>query len=311
MKNKLTLLFIVFVYFSCQKEINLKTKDSKVQLVLNCILNPDSNIMLSLTKSRAFASTDDKFEIVNDATVKIYEQEKLIFTLTKGLNGIYKTVYKPKVGNAYKITIESANYDRLEATTTILNYPIIDSLKIIANAISNLSSATNTQLYFDKYTVNLQDKKNTNNYYEIILNYHNNIEYIIDSYGSIGGYQLDNKKWLEGTMLITDSDLKENFKKEVDRKDNYYTSDLFFSNKNFKNQTKVLSLYIEKAYINSSDSTNITVSKISDDYYSYLVTLNKQRNAIGAYSEAVKVATNIKNGLGIFGSMSTKKIYLN
>jgi hypothetical protein len=111
-------------------------------------------------------------------------------------------------------------------------------------------------------------------------------------------------------MLLTDNDLKENFKKEVDRKDDYYTNDLYFSNKNFRNQTKALSLYIEKNYINSTDSVNISIANISEEYYKYLITLNKQRNAVGAYAEAAKVSSNIKNGLGIFGSMSSKKLII-
>ena len=129
------IFFIVLIFSSCVEEVELNF-DHEPKLCLNCILNPDSLIKASVTLSHSLDNSA-QFESVNNANIKLYENDILKGELTFISSGLYLLKQKPESGKDYKIIVEAQGYETLEAFTKVPEKPIIsyskDTTKILEN----------------------------------------------------------------------------------------------------------------------------------------------------------------------------------
>jgi Domain of unknown function (DUF4249) len=95
-------LFAIGAFFSCTKNVNLNVdaKYTKPLIVLNSVLQPDSNATVQVSKSTS-ALDGSSPSIITDATVDLWEDGKFKMNCTNNGNGFYTAAYKPLVGHSY------------------------------------------------------------------------------------------------------------------------------------------------------------------------------------------------------------------
>src|ERR1035437_5729227 len=115
------LLLVGFILFitGCQKTISIDVGQIQPRLVVNSILDKDSIIRVQLSKSKSMMDSTQSIDRVNDATVKIFQDNVLKQTLTKGINGLYSSTIKPIVASDYRIEIDNTVFGHAEATALI------------------------------------------------------------------------------------------------------------------------------------------------------------------------------------------------
>lgn len=132
-----TVVFIMFfsLFISCVEEVTLDF-DHEPKLCINCILNPDSLIKASVTLSHSLDNSA-QFEPLNNANIKLYEDDIFKGELTFSGSGKYLLKQKPESGKDYKIIVEAQGYKTLEAITKIPEKPLLnyskDTIRIMDN----------------------------------------------------------------------------------------------------------------------------------------------------------------------------------
>jgi hypothetical protein len=87
---------------SCIKVIDLQPPKYEVKNILNCLLNPDSTLTVSLTKSVPINSIVSP-PSVTDAKILCYEDGVLLGQLLFQHKGVYTLNYKPQPNHTYRI----------------------------------------------------------------------------------------------------------------------------------------------------------------------------------------------------------------
>lgn len=97
----------------------------KEQLVLNSILHPDSTIKVSLTKTLPLGRIRSDFPVVNNAEIRLYEDDALIGQ-PAFQDSIYVLDYLPKAGKEYSIEVEVPSFQVLRASDVIPERPVAE-----------------------------------------------------------------------------------------------------------------------------------------------------------------------------------------
>ncbi|MCK9498675.1 MAG: DUF4249 domain-containing protein [Bacteroidales bacterium] len=305
---KYSLIFIIFTsivfIIACEKTIEIDIEDTKPKLVLNAELNPDSTIKVNITRSRHILD-NAMITNVEDAQVKIYEDEIFIGNLIYDKNGNYRLNYKPKKGKNYKIIVEHPNYETVKATSFIISK--IENISIdtsstydeYGNSITNLNikfkDPANEKNY---YMLKLRDKYKTEiwDYSIIVIDtiYTGPDTTIVNISQGAFTYEYSTE-----VVYFSSNDIN------LDE-DNYFAGVLAISDELFDGKEYLLKTSFDANYTYYSTDTSliyIDFYSISQDYYKYIKSRNKYTYSVGdPFSEPVMVFTNVENGLGILGS---------
>jgi hypothetical protein len=117
MKNRL-LLIVSLAAVSCTQELDLPFPQGKEQLVLNSFLHPDSIIKVSLTKSLPLGTSGSDFPVVDDAEIRLYENDVMIGE-PKLQDSVYVLDYQPQIGHTYRVTAEVPGFNTLMAEDVV------------------------------------------------------------------------------------------------------------------------------------------------------------------------------------------------
>ncbi len=120
------------------------------ELVLNCILHPDSLIKLTLTKSLPLGSTTPNFPVVSDAEVRLYEDDVLIGKPTFQ-DSSYTLPYHPQPNKRYSIEVEVSGFSTLRASDVVPESPIVE---LCYQDDPVLRTAINISIVDDTETIN-------------------------------------------------------------------------------------------------------------------------------------------------------------
>jgi hypothetical protein len=160
--NKFVFFFLLLISFSCTKEVDLDIPDLPQKVVVNSLFCPDSvlKIHVSLTAN----ITDSIINFVDNATVKLYENDILISTINTQQNGFYNSMYIPKVGKEYRVEVEVPGFDVVWAESSIPKNAVVDSFLCDLSKVSIYDGENS--LILSEFIFN-SDKSNGLNYYEI------------------------------------------------------------------------------------------------------------------------------------------------
>jgi hypothetical protein len=280
-KNHLILLVVIMLsIIGCQKTVYIDVGQVKPRLVVNCILEKDSLLKIQLSKSKSMMDTTQSINLINNATIKIFENEILRQTLTKGKSGSFSANFKPKISTNYRIEIENTGFGHVEASTMI---PITPQL-ISANQTTELTPGSSSQ--FIKFSVGLKDEGVIPDYYYLRA-------FIIKK-GYPPGASNNNVMacdiFSDDNIIITDnSTLK-----------GVIFNDAAFTGANYE-------LIVYTPYRITKDfNLWFELSSITTDYYKYLVSIVMQNNAgQNPFAEPVVIKSNVQNGTGIFGAQNS------
>ena len=283
-KVKILQLFILSAFImlnsACQKTVILDVGIVKPRLVVNSILDKDSIIRVQLSKSRSMVDSSGSIEKISTATVKVFEDNILMQTLTKGSAGLYSFSLKPKIGKDYRLEVDNTEFGHVQATALIptpafLNY---------ATQTTVLTPGSNPQ--YIKFKIGIKDEGIQPDYYYLRA-------FIIKKGflpGANSNFVMSAAIQSDDNVIITD----ESMLKGV------IFDDAAFIGKDYEmivytpyRITKDFNLWFE-------------LSSITSDYYKYLVSSIMQNNAgSNPFAEPVVIKSNVQNGTGIFGAQNS------
>lgn len=279
-KNLLYILVLTIVLCSCEKEYDIADfPEHTPKIVVNCLFNPDESWTVRLSSSKSELDISSEYKTINNADVKIYEDDILLETLTYNVTTEkYEGITIPQIGKKYSIEASAPNFTTVNASDIIPAFVPIDSWEIDSEIINNNYGGDDYYIY--SFNITLTDPINTNNYYATDLTTH-----YFDT--------LFNLQY--GDTILDFYDIH---------------NDLLFNGQNYKiNLRKKLPTYEgELSYY----TINIYLRSISETAYNYFNSLGIQVDNSGdPFSQPVPVYNNIENGFGIFAGYSEDIITIN
>ena len=266
------LLFLLIFLFSCEREVdNLPLPKSDPMLVVNAYLTPGANLVeVHVSKSVPYFGdqSDGSTEPIGDASVTI-SSGNLSYTLN--YNDNFRS-YLSQVneitltaGSTYQLSVIAPGGFSYNASTTIPSfYPDVE---IFTDSVIYEKDDSQYKRY--QVITKWNEAVNQKNYYRLSFNNY---------------YSRNNENGLQCDLYIDDASISEN---TVSRK---CVREVFFYDDPFNP-------------IGGSELSFDTVHLLSTDeaYYKYHESLNRYEGE-DPFSQPVQVYSNIKGGLGCFGS---------
>ena len=303
--NKIITLSSIFcvtlLFFACEKVIepkNLPEQDPRV--VLNCLMHRDSVIRLNVSSSKSIISGKD-YKFLENATCVLYENDLIIDQFTNNKEGNYSSTVFARVGKKYRVKVSVSGFETVEGTSVMPDSAAVIGVERYDPVNSNYWSYSGGEFglrYFGgntKCIIKIKDDPAVRNYYTLepkillldsagnFIQEASNIYVTNNTASSTGDYsygstvEVDDGNLLSGNNLLVDLDIS-------------------------MSGEGVSIAYAE---------VHMIVSHINEDLYKYKTTLKSQiNNGVSFFAEPVQVFNNIKNGMGIVGSMNSKELFL-
>jgi hypothetical protein len=291
---KIFSVFFLFFLISCEKEIEFKGEGKQPLLVLDAILETDAPPLITLTRSVFFLtnSNNSADASVNGATVKLTNvTDGIDYFLTTSASGIYTGNTNIKQNTVYRIEISHPDFPSISSEMrTTSNIALIDF------DTSSIAEPFDTK---HLVTFHFQDPIGLN-FYSVITS----------SVKKVSEYDYDNNLLSIDTITSTDIAYTEDPSLAVYTWNTFLFNDLLFEAK-----LKSMKLQIYQTYYGSGGGTTNTeylsrtvkLINLTEDAFKYFKTIeNNQPN--GPFNDPTNVFTNVKNGLGIFGSYSVSEL---
>jgi len=317
-----TLLVIAgFLIVSCQKDIVFNGRVTTPLLVVNSFITPDSVISAHISESQFFLSSQQTFNLIDNATITLYvngiEKEKMTHTT----DGQYFAAYKPVMGDSIRYRVVAPGKSdvscatAIEPQTTILSLdtastptgsttPVIDyqSKDGSVPTYDTIGYVTGRRL---KFVLNFTDNANKQNFYRLVV-----ITKTTTTYGEQSDYSFSFDDLVSGNTNKDALGFSTSFSTNSY---NVFTDDLF----NGEHYPLTFSITNDKyvfspGYEQPTPQVEVTVNlqSISKSYYYYL----KSRAVSGEnsfFSEPVQVYNNVVGGIGILGSYTSHAMKIN
>lgn len=268
LKYPLILLYHLFLMWSCQTVVEVDLPEHEQKLVINSVFNPDSLFTVDVSASRSVFSSEQSYLHVENATVTLYEGGNFLFNLQHVGNGIYKADQKPEALKFYEIQVSAPGFSSVSASNYVPAEPQVFAL----NACEGLFNE-DWQEQSMNVSFTLDDGPEENFYYMQIFTPDT-------SYESIA--------YNRNIELISSAPINYEFSMETR---------LFFSDKLFNGKPLHLTLNLN----NSSKAViYVQVAQITNEYYHYVRTLEKQSYNDNININPLAVTNNIRNGMGLF-----------
>ncbi len=283
-----SLITVLFIILSCTKEIPFKGDVGNGFIVVNGIIESDSIIKISLSKSKAAIGEQNTgpSEITTSATLILTDKTtgETFTSNTVNSFGEYEFGTKAKNGHSYSISITHPSY-----TTATSETSVPDAVQIKDWDTSSIKNEYNST---EKNLVLTIDDPSTENLYILKV-------FAVDSLQ------------MEESLYLTPNENNQVFE------DGGGISYLF-DDSGFNGQSKKIVVkfnpakYIDAMYYDYTEekSYKIVLYNVSREVYNYILSTSKAVNSDGVFSEPVKVYTNITNGLGVFGGMNSSSVFI-
>lgn len=132
MKQFIIILISSFLFFSCEKVIDIDLNDSEPRLVIEANLNvlkadgANYNSYIRLTTTAPFF--DDEVPYVDDATVEIIDETGRVYPFSHLTNGFYQSLFLPRPDMDYTLQIIYDN-EVYSATTHFVGTPALEYIE--------------------------------------------------------------------------------------------------------------------------------------------------------------------------------------
>lgn len=301
MKNKLLILVLPFILlFSCIKEVDISDFDKEDKLVIGSYPIADSTFKVYLSKTRNRLDTLKYF--VNDADVKLYDQNNILLETLQNTGGGLYTSGSAKVekGKTYKIET-NYNNEIVTAEDFIPERIIVSEIKHTGNFIYDEEG-------FSSYEIQIQieDNPEIENFYEILSEIKYTDSLFFGGWFTEEFYMKYTKNYLSSVDPV--------FLNEDYSNIGIYSANIF-SDKDFQSANQKIKFFYSAFNLNDESLLidhilKIELRTVSKNYYLYKKSLIKHldnQNSDFWYGVAnpVQLYSNVKNGYGIFAGFST------
>lgn len=285
---------------ACEKIIEIDLGEAKTKMVVNAVLQEDSIIKINLSRSRHILD-NAAVSYINDAEVKLFENDVFIGNLVYSQNGFYQINHFPKRAYEYKIEVKHDIFDDVFAYTSILNsVPILS-----VDTLTGFGQYNNEVMHF---SIRLNDPPGEKNYYKLSLKnkflgemwnpdliVYDTLYVTEDTvivHTSYGGYEL--AEFYENIWFSSEDIIFSEY--------SYFNS--YFSDEIFDGKSYNIRVTVDKwNFRGETNMVYVELASISKELYLYYISLSKHMyNQGDPFAEPVIVFTNIENGIGVFGS---------
>lgn len=279
---------------SCEKVVDIDVPFEKPMLVLNGFLNPDSSISVHVSKSQ-FILDEAELKNITDATITVFEEDKLLGQLMHQENGYYTlSEVKPQTGKSYEIKAEKSGLPSVSASHQVLSKVIPSNLKIDTIAYDEYGG---TKLGIEFI---VDDQEGQDNFY-IVKVLEKGIGVYYQWYGK------DERDTIREPYSIayeieSSDPILESFCLDWNSC-SLIVSDDYFDGKSyrFKITARSLGYYPEKEEV----ETFLVLYHIPESLYLFYKTLENNRSVSdNPFAEPAKVFTNVEGGFGLWTSLS-------
>lgn len=310
------LIFFTLYFASCNMEtvIDLDIPPHEPVLVLNGLLDTDTTMQVVISHSvGAFSNQTPSF--IDNANVYIYMNNERVDSLLpdytepvyvsytdydSNIDSLPMYYYKcnrfPQKDQVYRIEATHGEYPSVSASTYVPKDVYLYNIDVDTNV-----SATTIGLTFS-----FDDNINQQNYYRLKV-FSSCTKEWENEYGEIEEYGFRG----HAEFMSNDPSFP------ADIPFDGYTfqgNNVVFTDALFNGQQKTISLDVKTALSYADcDTVMIRFSTFSDDTYSYYNSLgdHSEKGELGLFGgEVIPVYTNVNNGLGVFISTNSQKIYL-
>lgn len=286
-------LFFLLLFFSCEKEIEYKGEGKSPVLVLDAILETNAPPLIRLSRSVFFLSNNNNAVDagISGATVKLYNvTDGLEYILTPGSSkGYYQGTENIKPNTVYRIEISHPDYVSISSEmTTVSEVELmsLDTMRVIEDFIIRYQN-----------TFAFKDPAGSN-FYSVMCTTEKEVT-LFD---------------FDSTIISIDTLNSIEYVSTVDPSFGFYKSNsMFFNDAFFENKLKTMMVeFIDYSYYGMSQqnkflSKRVVLTHVSEGVFNYFKSIeNNQPN--GPFNDPTNVYTNVKNGLGIFGSFSSSEL---
>lgn len=315
-------LLISNLFCGCSKEIKLDYKFEK-QLVLNAILFAGQPVEIQIQSNFDLQSDIGEKPFFN-AKAELFEEGSSVGLLKLTQDSLYKSSFVPQAGKTYKIIVSADGFPIAEASTTI---PLPIEVKVTENYVDDLSGVGQQEVnlflppdnslayyalsYFMQNKCNDSWPKDETKYYYsyYINNLRAKLEKIVDFFCS----QYYNERLVEPQPKLfykqrSTLDLRFRTYFENDHERSFGNkSVVFFSNKLFRGNEHVFS----NMGSSGAGVGIVMFYQLSPELYTTLRGIAAQQSTNrDLFVSPVSATTNVKNGLGYFGSCYAQRIHI-
>jgi len=330
----------IFIFSSCEKNIEFNGDISDSKLVINSYITPDSVVSAQVSESRFFLSDSTTFNNINNADVAVWVngtfKEKMSFVRS----GIYKGTYKPAVGETIRLVVNAPSKKEVTCETKINPRPVISSIDtssvrlpqqyILGLSDYSQNGSTTTWKYDTlgtmsgrniNYKFMFNDNANEKNYYRLVVL---EKKYYIktDAVTNIKTITESDYYWSNLTDLVSGNNTNSDPVSLIGGNSVFRESYNIFTDDLFNGKTYLLSFSTTQYTYNYRPyykywqdnpykiSINISLQSISKDYYLYLKSRVAATNSSDSFfSEPIQIYNNITGGIGIFGSYTSSNVF--
>ena len=279
----LSLFATLFIFSSCETITEINLTEEKPQLVINSTFNSDSLVKVNLTQSQSVNNKSLNFKAVENASIELFKNNASLGLLQYKGKGNYlsasKFPYEPNA--AYTLKVEAAGFETAEATESIPQKPVLNSVKIKPDYQNNGA-------YYKSYNVvfNLNDSPEENFYFLRIW-------LVYPAHKGTVYFGLNNDFGQFVPVGVAGSEM------------------LVFDDHTFNGKEVSFNLDIIQAYTGGDENLKIQIElgSINKSYYDYQYSFKRQTEGDPILNSSdYPVSNNIKNGLGIFAPYNAASI---
>jgi hypothetical protein len=230
----------------------------------------------------------ENFEKVNNAIIKLFQNDTLKGELIFINDGKYLLKQKPVSGKTYKIVAEASGHTQISANTTVPEKPIIKYTKDTTSFIENLNVPI-----FD-LNVQLFDQPGKDNYWLYGT-------YIVGGLKYGGNCKEINAPYVDNFNRYIDSDSKYGF---------YHFLQIRMTDEGYDGQILDFTIPDNVVYIDHKAQHFLSADEHYDKYIKTTLIKRMSENDDLPFYEPVQIYSNIENGYGIFGSCAITTVKL-
>lgn len=305
LKTTALILLSVLIVTACEKVIEPKDlPEQDPRIVVNCILHPDSVIKANISSSKSIISGKD-YKLIENANCILYEDNALFEKLVHQNNGVYFGTKKPQGNKLYTLKVSAPGYKEVEGSCYTESATYVSKIQRYDSVNYNfmMHDYGGGGGYYigglTKFKVWINDDVKARNYYSLQV-----AALLFDSNG-------DTLHGLEANISLLNNNNESGTGSYYGFGNTITTNDAYLVNGNQVLLDLDLNLYHSGSGTSSLPDIAYTelyfqVSALSDDLYRYMETANLQATSggINLFAEPVLVHNNIKNGMGIVGSIT-------
>lgn len=300
--KKLVFVAAVLALFSCEKEIEYQGEGKAPVLVLDAILENGSVPSVRVSRSVFFLSNSSISDAsISNAAVKLTNVDSgTEYVLAGDGNGYYYGTDAILPNTRYRIEVSHPDYETISS-----------ELVTVSNVVlSDIDSSSVGVDYEKRYFVNLQfnDAQETN-FYAIQLS----AEVANTFYDQNMNVVYADTSWMSPYASSNDPSIDFRFSQNSFLNDVVYNGGTKTVSFEF-NQYSLYNGSVGGGISWSEQTTEVigyqgVLKNMSEDMYKYFKSIQNNDGST-PFSDPVNVHTNVQNGLGIFGSVSTSALEL-